>query len=363
MTDQPLIDLIAIVGLLSLCAYVVLGGADFGGGVWDLVAAGPRKLEQRDAIAHAMGPVWEANHVWLVFVIVLLFNCFPHGYRVLSEALFVPFHLALLGIMLRGAAFIFRGYSHTTAQASSSISETSGRSRSWSRRLASLRGWGMLFGGASVISPFLLGAAFGAVSEGGVRVAPGGSAYFAAGGKAPWLTGLSIACGLLALSACAYLAAVYLVAETRGALRNDFRHRAILAGTATAVLAGIVLLLARTQATWFYDRLVSRHTAPALIAGTVLFGLSAWAVFGRRAYLAPIFAAGEVVLMLGGWGIATYPYLIYPDVTLTSAAAPAQTLRFMAGLLPLGALLLFPSLWLLFHIFKRGEFQSAIDSI
>ena len=108
MADETLIDLAAAAALAGLTAYALLGGADFGGGVWDLFAAGPRTAEQRAAIARAMGPVWEANHVWLIFVLVVLFTCFPYGYGPLAVALFVPFHLALAGIMLRGGAFVFR---------------------------------------------------------------------------------------------------------------------------------------------------------------------------------------------------------------------------------------------------------------
>src|SRR5437588_8564083 len=110
MTHEGLIHLAGGVVLVGLMAYAVLGGADFGGGIWDLFASGPRRHAQREAIAHAMGPVWEANHVWLIFVIVVLFTCFPYGYSRLGIALFLPFHLALAGIMLRGGAFVFRAY-------------------------------------------------------------------------------------------------------------------------------------------------------------------------------------------------------------------------------------------------------------
>src|SRR3954452_15825226 len=111
MSDTTLTYFAAAAALLGLMAYAVLAGADFGGGVWNLPAPGPRRDAQRDAIAHAMGPVWEANHVWLIFVVVLLFTCFPSAYAALSEGLFIPFHLVLLGIILRGAAFVFRAYS------------------------------------------------------------------------------------------------------------------------------------------------------------------------------------------------------------------------------------------------------------
>ncbi len=332
MTHEALVYLAAGTALLGLMAYALLGGADFGGGVWDLFATGPRRQAQRDAIAHAMGPVWEANHVWLIFVLVVLFTCFPYGYGPLGVALFLPFHLALAGVMLRGAAFVFRAY---------------GR-RPPGEPPASR--WGTVFGIASLISPVLLGLAFGVVTEGGVRID-------AAGNVSPmvplyWLSPYAAGCGLLALSTCAYLAAVYLTAETGGELREDFRRRAIVAGTATAGLAAGVLVFAWRDANWFFRQLVSPRSWPVLAAGLGCFAASAWAVFGRRYRLSRVFAAGEIVLLLLGWGLAQQPYLVYPDLTLSAAAAPAPTIAFMLATLPFGALVLVPSLWLLFRVFK-----------
>lgn len=336
MTHEALIDLAAGTALIGLTAYAVLGGADFGGGVWDLFATGPRKDAQRAAIAHAMGPVWEANHVWLIFVIVVLFTCFPNGYGPLGIALFVPFHLALMGIMLRGAAFVFRAYG-TKAPGTSS----GGPSTSW---------WGTVFGIASVITPFLLGLAFGTVTEGGVRIDEAGNVSAM---TAPhWLSPYAVGCGLLALSTCAYLAAVYLTVETDGALREDFRLRAIIAGTTTAALALLVLLFSWHEAHWFFRQLVSPRSMPVLAAGLACFGASAWAVFGRRYRWSRVFAAGEIVFLLLGWGLAQQPYLVYPDMTLQRAAAPAPTIAFMLASLPVGGLFLVPSLVLLFRVFK-----------
>lgn len=326
MTDQTLAHIAAALALIGLMAYAILGGADFGGGIWDLFAAGPRKHQQRQAIVDAMGPVWEANHVWLIFVIVVLFTCFPYGYAPLGKALFIPFHLALLGIMLRGAAFVFRAYEKRAVT------------------------WSAVFRIASVISPILLGAVFGAITAGEVRVDDARNVTLT---KAfPWFTPYAIGCGLLALSTCAYLAAVYLTAETDDALREDFRRRAIIAGTTTAALAAIVLLLARIEAPWFFAQLTSVQSAPVLLAGLVFFALSAWAVFGRRYRLSRWFAAGEIVLLLLGWGVAHQPYLVYPDVTLVGAMAPPATIKFLLASLPVGAVFLVPSLWLLFKVFK-----------
>ena len=343
MTDTLVIHLAAAVALVGLMAYAVLGGADFGGGVWDLLATRPRRREQQDAIARAMGPVWEANHVWLIFVLVVLFTCFPHGYAPLTTALFVPFHLALVGIMLRGAAFVFRGYS--AAKGAKNADE-----HPHPPDVATP--WGVVFGVSSVIAPFLLGASFGAVTSGQIRVSDAGEVTTLS--KLPWLTGYAIGCGLLALATCAYLAAVYLAAETTGELRDDFRTRAIHAGTATAALAGLVLLLAWNEAEWFVRSLFGGASLFVVVAGLIAFGLSAWAVFGRRYRLARVFAAGEIVLLLLGWGLAHRPYLVYPDVSLAEAAGPTQTIRFLLLSLPVGAVLLVPSLVLLFKVFKSA---------
>lgn len=342
MTDETLISLAAGVILLGLIAYVLLGGADFGGGVWDLFASGPRKHEQRKAIKHAMGPVWEANHVWLIFVIVALFTCFPRGYSLMAVALFLPFHLALAGIMLRGASFVFRGYAPPRSQRSGSDSGD--------RHKESASIWGAIFGVASVVAPFLLGAAFGALTAGEVRL--DAEERLQKPSRPIWLSPYAVGCGLLALSACAYLAAVYLTLETEGALRDDFRQRAILSGTSTAALAAIVLLLAWYEAPWFFRQLTGWRSWPVLAAGITCFAASAWAVFSHRYRLSRIFAAGEIALLLLGWGLAQQPYLIYPDVTLQAAAAPRATIVFLLATLPFGALLLVPSLWFLLRVFK-----------
>jgi cytochrome d ubiquinol oxidase subunit II len=279
--------------------------------------------------------VWEANHVWLIFVIVVLFTCFPYGYGPLAVALFVPFHLALLGIMLRGASFVFRGFGPALRD---------------DRRLDV---WGVVFGAASIISPFLLGASFGAITEGGVRI--GDDGQVSVGDQVPWLSLYAITCGLLALSTCAYLAAVYLTNETDGDLREDFRRRAIISGTSTAALAGLTLACAAWQARWFLEQLFSLRSLPILAAGMACFAASAWSVFSRRYALSRIFAAGEIVLLLAGWGVAHHRYLIYPDLTLEAAAAPRATLAFLLASLPFGAALLAPSLWLLFRVFKGQQ--------
>jgi cytochrome d ubiquinol oxidase subunit II len=321
-------DAVAFAGLLGVMAYSVLGGADFGGGVWDLFAAGPRRDEQRRAIAHAMGPVWEANHVWLIFVIVLLFTAFPAAFAALSIALFGLFHFVLLGVTLRGAAFVFRG------------PEAADRG---------VGHWGTVFGVASVITPLLLGMAVGVVSSGSLRVA---DEQVAVRGPTPWLAPVSLAIGALALALCAYLAAVYLTNETQGELQEDFRRRALLAGTFVVGLAGLALPLLYVETPHLWGGLVGPRAAPVLALGVVTALLSGWALLGRRFRLARAAAATQVALLLFGWGLAQYPYLMYPDVTVAGAAAPEATLRFVLYALPVGMGLLLPSLWFLLRVFK-----------
>jgi len=335
MSDAFWINFAALLALVGLVAYAVLAGADFGGGIWDLFAAGPRRRQQRDAINHAIGPVWEANHVWLIFVIVLLFTCFPNGFAPLATALFIPLHLALLGIMLRGAAFVFRNYPRKQATLPGETLHT--------------QVWQTVFGVSSTITPFLLGAAFGCLTSGAVRVSDGQVSFVM---PLPWLTPYAIGCGLLALATCAYLAAVYLCVETTGELREDFHRRAIIGGTATAALAAGVLVLAFFEARWFFDRLLTPATLPIVTGGVICFAVSAWAVFGRRYRLARVFAAGEIMLLLVGWAVAQQPYMLRPDVTFEQAAGPVSTIQFMvlASLAGMGVLI--PSLWFLFRVFK-----------
>lgn len=332
--------LAAATALLGLMAYASLAGADFGGGVWDLLASGPRKRQQRDAIAHAMGPVWEANHVWLIFVIVVLFTCFPRGYAVLMNVLFLPLHLVLAGIMLRGAAFVFRHYGP-----SPDVPRPADQAR---RAEAHHSGWGAVFGAASVISPLLLGMSFGLVTTGEVQLAPDGRATIGTS----WLGPYPIGCALLALSTCAYLAAVYLVVETEGELRNDFRRRAILSGTITAALAVAVLFAAHADAPWLADQLRSPRALPVLLAGGVAFALSGVATIRGWIRAARVFAVAQTVLMLLGWGLAHRDYLIYPHVPLTWAMAPASTVAFMLIAIACGTAVLVPSMWLMFRVFK-----------
>lgn len=332
---MSLAEIVAGIVLVALNAYVLLGGADFGGGVWDLLATRARKAAQRAAIAEAIGPVWEANHVWLILAIVLLFTCFPPAFARLAIVLHIPLTLMLIGIVLRGSAFSFRAYG---AQPD-----------------AVQRRWGRVFAIASLVTPLLLGTAVGAVASGRVGEAGRGMGEgFHSGYVAPWLTPFALSVGLFALVSFAFLAAVYLTFEVQEAtLREDFRRRGLAAGVALLCAAGLVFLLSRAAAPLVRDGLVHAPWAAPLHLLTGASAVTALAALWRRQWrVARVAAAAEVSLFIWGWALAQYPYLVPPDLMIAGAAAPAVTLRLVLGALAVGAAVLFPSLFYLFRVFK-----------
>ena len=329
---MPLETIIAGVMIASLVLYALLGGADYGGGVWDLFAFGPRARRQRELIAKAISPVWEANHVWLILVIVILFTAFPPAFAAIATALHIPITLLLIGIVLRGTAFTFRTYDV--------------------QRDDVQRRWSLVFSIASIITPILLGTILGAIASGSIRVEKGivTSDFFRS-----WLAPFSIAVGFFALALFAFLAAVYLTLETREReLQEDFRIRALLAGVMVGLLALLVFILARTGAPTVRAGISRSWWALGLHIFTAIFATGAfYALWTRRYRLARVCAAGQVTLILLGWAFAQYPYMVEPDITILSAAAPRITLQLLLGALVAGAILLFPSYYYLFKIFKR----------
>lgn len=334
---------IAFVALVSLNAYVLLAGADFGGGVWDLLATGPRRAEQRALIAEAIGPIWEANHVWLILVVVLLFTCFPAVYSGLAIALHIPLTLMLIGIVLRGSAFAFRSYG--------------------SSEDAPQRRWGRVFAIASLLTPVLLGVCIGAIASGRVGLvleqlnSGGVHESFVSMYVSPWLSPFTIAVGALALCVFAFLAATYLTVEAQDApLREDFRRRALAAAIAVFVTALLALVLARWHAPRMSAGLIASSWAPAL---HVLTGISAIlaiaALWIRKWRVARVAVAAQVTLIVWGWAAAQAPYLVPPTLSISNAAAPSRTLVLFLIALALGAIVLLPSITYLFRLFKSSR--------
>ncbi len=330
---MPLETIIAAAMISALTIYALLGGADYGGGVWDLFAFGKRAPAQQALIADAIGPVWEANHVWLILVIVVLFTAFPPAFAAISTALHIPLTLLLIGIVLRGTTFTFRAHDV--------------------KRDDVQRRWSLVFSIASIITPLLLGIVLGAIASGTIRVENG---VVVSGFLKSWLAPFPIGVGFFALSLFAFLAAVYLTVEaSENELQDDFRLRALIAGIAVGILALTVFILAGTGAPTVRAGISRSWWALALHLGTAVVAVGAFYTLWTRKYrVARICAVAQVTLILVGWALAQFPYLVEPDMTIYSAAAPRATLQLLFVALAAGVLVLFPSYYYLFRIFKRS---------
>ncbi len=327
--------LLAGVLLLMLIIYVLTGGADFGAGVWDLLASGPRAQAQREAVAKALGPVWEANHVWLIGAVVVLFSAFPPAFAAIATALNIPLTLVLLGIILRGTAFAFR----------SPVSP--------SRR--EYRLWSLVFAAASAATPVVLGVCAGTLASGSIR------ADFKSGIPvdffSSWFSAFPFSVGFLALALFAFLAATYLTLEVEaGPLREDFRARAFASGIAVCAAMVVSLLVSYRHAPFVWQGLMGSQM-PALF--TALTGVTALgallAVWMRRALLAAALAASLAALIVSGWGLCQFPYILPYDLTLSAAASPASMLRPLLAALAAGMAVVVPAFGYLYYVFKWRE--------
>lgn len=317
--------------LLALISYAVTGGADFGGGMWNLLASGPRTAAQRKAISKALSPIWEADHVWLILVVVILFTGFPPAFATIMTALHIPVTLMLIGIILRGSAFIFGKY------------DTKARKVQ--------QGWSAMFGAASFFTPFVQGVTLGALATGQIRVVNGAvtTGFFSG-----WLTPFAWACGLFALVLCGFLAATYLTLDPEAdpEVQNDFRLRAFWSGVVLVPVALGVFLTARSGALEIFDGLTSGWGLLLMAVTVCSAAVALVSLWSRQFQIARIAAVAEVTLIIAGWSLAQYPNLVVPDVTLANAAAPVATLRLLIIALFLGAVVLLPSLAFLFYLFK-----------
>ena len=343
--DLGLPEVVAFVTMVALNAYVLTGGADFGGGLWDLCASGPRAEAQRDLIAESIGPIWEANHVWLIVVVVMLFGAFPPAFSTLGVVLHIPLTAMLVGIVLRGCGFVFRRYGTLTR-----IQRQAGRT----------------FAMASAITPLLFGLCVGAVASGAVGRASArltsatsadGPPSFAEVFIAPWFAPFPVAVGVLTLALFAFLAAVYLTAAApTDDLRYDFRHRAL--GAAVVVFAAAIggLLLAPREAPHIATRLAATPSAMLFQLAIGVCGLATLvALWRERWQAARVTSAAQVSLILWGWALAQHPYVVPFTLTIGDAAAPPVTLQLLLGGLAVGSVILIPSLVYLFAVFSRRQ--------
>jgi cytochrome d ubiquinol oxidase subunit II len=302
---------------VAMSLYAVLGGADFGGGVWDLLASGSRASAQRAAITAAIGPVWEANHVWLIFAIVASFTCFPPAFADVTIGLYAPLSFALVGIVLRGAAFVFRNYA----------SDAPGIARTWT----------VVFGAASLLAPFFLGDALGALAT----------------GRYAWTSPFALAVGAFAVTICAQIAATFILREIEDPqLRDDFRTRAIRATAAVWIVGALPVALAAFSEPNVFAAL-AHPVARIAIAVAVAAGLAVIAcVAARRDLTARAAVALEAVAVLGGWFGGQAPALVPGRFTFASAASSDAMINAFLIASAAGTALLIPSLVLLFRVFK-----------
>ncbi len=318
---------VAIAMFAGLVVYAVLGGADFGSGFYDLTAGGSaRGAELRTQVDHSIGPVWEANHVWLIYVLVMWWTAFPETFAAAMSTLIVPLLLALLGIVLRGAGFAFRKYSATLSQA---------------------RLYGAFFAGSSLIAPFFLAAAAGAVASGRVPAEGQGNLWTS------WLNTTSLLVGVIAVASCAFLAGTFLTADAaragRQGLASSLRRRTLLVGTVTGILVlGALLPIAR-DAPVLAEGLTGR--AAPLVGTSIVGGIVTLILLLRRrpgpARVSAVVAVASVVI---GWGVAQYPWLLVDEVTIAEAAGAPATLRALLVVAAIAGLIVLPSLAYLFRL-------------
>jgi cytochrome d ubiquinol oxidase subunit II len=330
---MTLAELVLSAMFAGLIAYGLFGGADFGGGIWDLLAGrGEPGQRRRQLIERSIGPVWEANHVWLIFVLVVLWTAFSGAFAAVVTTMYIPLTLAAFGMIARGSAFAFRK-SITTPGA---------------RRLL-----GAAFALSSLLTPYFLGTVVGGVASG--RVPPG----IAQGDVlSSWLNPTSTLGGVLAVLACAYLAAVFLCADARREQQDDlaesFRARALVTAVATGAvgLGGIAVL--RADAPELFDGLIGRGL-PAVIL-SALAGLAAVVLLALRRYVfARVASALAVAAILIGWAAGQYPYVLLPYLSIDQAAGSRPTLVAMTVALVGGGLIVVPALAYLYRLFQRPE--------
>jgi cytochrome d ubiquinol oxidase subunit II len=317
---MTLVDVTAVVLWLGVTTYAVFGGADFGAGFWDLASGrGETGERSRDLIAAAIGPVWEANHTWLIFDLVILWTAFPVAFAAIMTSLFVPLCLAAVGIVLRGAAFAFRPV----------VGGAGGR-----------RVTTAIFALSSVVTPFFLGAAGGGIAGGRVSLEPGGGDLIGS-----WLNPTSILVGLMAVAVCAYLAAVFLVADARRLGQADlaalFLRRARVAAVVTGGLAVVGIAVLALDAPVLAGELTGRGW-PLVIAGLALGGAALVAIGQRAPFGTRPLAVGAVVALIWGWGVAQYPDILPGTLSLTDAAAPAGSLGSLLVVFVIAALAIAP---------------------
>ena len=333
---MTLAQAVAAAMFVGILLYALFGGADFGSGFFDLTAGSAEEGgELRVLIDHSIGPVWEANHVWLIYILVIWWTGFPTAFAAATTTLMLPLALALLGIVLRGASFAFRKYSATLAQA---------------------RLFGVLFATSSLITPFFLGAVAGAIASGRVPADGHGAAL------SSWLHPTSVFGGAIAVGTCAFLAGTFLTADAlrsgHESLSEKLRIRTLGVGVVTGIVVFAALLPIKHDAPTLSDRLLG--VAAPLIVLSAVAGTATLVLLARRRYAVARFSAvAAVAAVVVGWGVAQYPWLLVDEVSIKSGAGASATLVGLLVVVGIAVVVVVPALAYLFWLTQTERWSEA----
>jgi cytochrome d ubiquinol oxidase subunit II len=321
-------DVAAVILLIGATLYALFGGADFGGGLWDLIAGDAERGERpRERIQRSLTPVWEANHVWLIFILVVLWTAFPEAFGAVMSTVYVPLALAAVGIVLRGAGFAFRKPIES---------------------LQARRAMGAAFAISSVLTPFFMGTVVGAVAAGNVPADGNGDAF------SSWIAPLPLLVGALFVASGAYLAAVFLIADAREAdLERYFAQRALAAAVVAGALAIAGIFALHDEARYLYDRLTDQALPLVIASGLCGLGVLAMLLRGARGPALRPLSVSAVVAVIWGWGVAQFPYLLPTSLKITQSAAPDPTLDAVLVVFAAAVVVVLPALGLLYWLSQR----------
>ncbi len=339
---DPLAYFNAFVLWLAIIVFAVLAGADFGAGIWTLLTFGRRKNREQEALEGAIGPIWEANEIWSVFLVTGLFTAFPNVFFTLSVALFYPLAMALLGFVFRGASFEYTRFFRKLVNLP-----------------ASFESFARIFGAVSLLTPFILGAAAAAVSSGRIRYIAG---HVVANYWTSWTTPFCLSAGLFAVGICSVLAATYMTVQNKRKHEHDllllFRTRALVAGAFTALIGAVTAYFASKEAPYLWHNLTTR-ALPFGLAAVLVGLLTAAALLVGYFTVARTLVGLEVTLILGAWGISMFPYLIVPDLTIQNSASPPSVQLAVTVSFIVGNAIILPSFVFLIHVFQGTARQPA----
>ncbi|WP_368239066.1 cytochrome d ubiquinol oxidase subunit II [Candidatus Uabimicrobium amorphum] len=329
--------LLASVVVSSLVIYALSGGADFGGGAWSLFARGERKEQQQNLIERAIAPIWETNHVWIILVIVVLFVAYPLAFSSIATSLHIPLTVMLIGIVLRGCAFIFRAYGMKD-----------------DKKLRDF--WEKVFGISSLLTPITFGVVVAAVANGKLRVDVENTKVMTDFVEAWWGI-FPFSVGIFTLFTFMFLAAVYLICEAgEQKLQNDFRIRAVCSAALLDLTAMWCLYLSRSHAPLFWQGLWSSKYAIFFHGCGMVLATSIFFTLWKRQYkMVRVLAMTKVICIVLGWAVCQFPFLVVPDLTIYTATAPKNVLYMMTTIIFLGMIVTVPALYYLFYVFKRDK--------